>query len=108
MSVKFCLSKPSACVNSGLLAATLPDATLQAVSFRGQRVLAPHPRASTGPDLRSPTPPASQFLNIQNTGAEMRIREVCVKYVRSQIPIREGQKIKDSRQVFEAVRDIIL
>ena len=38
----------------------------------------------------------------------MRIREVCVKYVRSQIPIREGQKFKDSRQVFEAFRDMFL
>src|SRR5881396_2150301 len=38
----------------------------------------------------------------------MRIREVCVKYVRSQIPITEGQKFKDSRQVFEAFREMFL
>ena len=38
----------------------------------------------------------------------MRIREVCVKYIRSQIPITERQKFKDSRQVFEAFRDMFL
>ncbi len=38
----------------------------------------------------------------------MRIREVCVKLIRSQIPMGEGQKFRDSRQVFEAFRDMFL
>ena len=38
----------------------------------------------------------------------MRIREVCVKLIRSQVPIGEGQRFRNSRQVFEAFRDMFL
>ena len=36
----------------------------------------------------------------------MRIREICVKYLPSKVPLREGQKYRNSQQVFEAFREI--
>jgi DNA repair protein RadC len=38
----------------------------------------------------------------------MRIREISVKYIRSDIPLNEGERFENSRQVYECFRDLIL
>ena len=38
----------------------------------------------------------------------MRIREVCVRYVRSDVPLDTRQKFSNSGQIFEAFRDLFL
>ncbi len=38
----------------------------------------------------------------------MKIREVCVRYQKSDIPLDKGESFRDSEQVFKAFRDLAL
>ena len=38
----------------------------------------------------------------------MRIREISVKYIRSDIPLNEGERFANSRQVYESFKNLIL
>ena len=38
----------------------------------------------------------------------MRIREISVKYIRSDIPLNEGERFQNSRQVYESFRNLML
>jgi DNA repair protein RadC len=38
----------------------------------------------------------------------MRIREISVKYIRSDIPLNEGERFQNSRQAYESFKNLIL
>jgi DNA repair protein RadC len=53
--------------------------------------------------------PHTGEIGLHNSnGGKMRIREISVKYIKSDIPLNEGERFQNSRQVFDSFKDLNL